>query len=66
MVRRVLKLRRWAALAAGAYVLDAYGCFPNGGLTEVAAENIVRTINLYTSSLVSLLFLNFNPFFGAV
>lgn len=66
MVRRVRTLRRWVALAAGAYLLGAYGCFPNGGLTEVAAENIVRTINLYTSSIVSLLFLNFNPFFGAV
>ncbi len=52
------KLARWAGWLSTMYVIAGLACLPDNGLREVAAENFVRTITLYTSSLVSLLFLS--------
>lgn len=60
MNKRTFRFLRVAACVAGGYLL-AVGCIPDGAFREVAAENIVRTITLFTSTVVSFLFLNFFP-----
>jgi len=62
MIRTARRLTRVLAWITVGYVFAGFACVPPGGITEVAAENIVRTFNLITSQIVSLLFLNFQPY----
>ncbi|MCK6457426.1 MAG: hypothetical protein L6Q92_12975 [Phycisphaerae bacterium] len=59
LTRTLLARPRWLPVAM---VFAGLSCIPDGAIREVAAENIVRTITLYTSSFISLMFLNFFPF----
>lgn len=62
MTKRAYKLLRWAGWLPMVYLTANLGCLPDNALRDVFAENIVRTITLYTSSFVSLLFFNFFRF----
>ena len=61
MHRAARRLTRILALLSTGYVLAGLSCLPPDAFSTVAAENIVRTFTLITSSIVSLLFLNFQP-----
>jgi len=63
MIRTTRRLTRALAWLSVGYAFAGLSCVPAGGIREVAAENIVGTFNLITSSIVSLLFFNFQPFF---
>ncbi len=55
MIRKAWKVRRWAWALPGTWLLQS-ACLPDNAIREVAAENIVRTITLITSSIISTLF----------
>ena len=63
MIRTTRRLTRGLAWLSVGYAFAGLSCIPPGGIRTVAAENIVGTFDLITSSIVSLLFLNFQPFF---
>ncbi len=59
MLKLARRLNRAAGWIAVAYVFQSFSCVPDNAIRQVAAENIVRTFNLITSTIVSLLFFPF-------
>jgi hypothetical protein len=63
MIRTTRRLKRMLAWVSLGYAFAGLSCVPAGGIREVAAQNIVGTFNLITSSIVDLFFFDFQPFF---